>query len=37
MTSDVDIMKRNKDDLTISGWLNFGQELSIRKQKTKEE
>lgn len=36
MSSDVD-MKQNKDAITISGWFNFGQELSIRKQKTKEE
>lgn len=33
MSSDVDVMKQNKDDLSVSGWFNFGQELSIRKQR----
>lgn len=30
-SADVDGMKQNKGDIPISGWCDFGQELSIRK------
>lgn len=36
MLFDVDVMKQNKEDLSVSGQFNFGQKLSIRKEKTEE-